>query len=93
MTGPESLTRRREVEILAEVLGREVRIESLDPVEARAFMSAQMPAFVVDSLLGYWATYDGVQDPVTDAVESITGRPARTFATWAREIAVPLTVG
>jgi hypothetical protein len=92
MTGPESLTRRREVQILAGVLGRQVRIEPLGPEEARAFLGAQMPAFVVDSLLEYWAAYDGRPDPVTDAVESITGRPGRAFATWAREIAVPLTV-
>ncbi len=92
MTGPESLTRRQEVQILADALGREVRIEPLGNDEARAFMAETMPAFVVDTLLGYWAAYDGVRDPVTDAVESITGRPARTFATWAREVAVPLAV-
>ena len=93
LTGPESLTRRQEVQILADALGREVRIDPVPADEARAFLSATMPAFVVDSLLEYWAEADGRPDHVTDAVESITGCPARTFATWAREIAVPLAVG
>ena len=70
----------------------QVRIDPVPRDEARAFMTATMPTFVVDSLLGYWAETDGRSDRVTDAVESIAGRPARTFATWAREIAVPLAV-
>jgi len=93
LKGPESPARRQEVQILADALGREVRIDPVSHDEARAFMTATMPPFVTDSLLEYWAAADGRPDQITDAVESVTGRPARTFATWAREIAVPLTVG
>jgi uncharacterized protein YbjT (DUF2867 family) len=92
LTGPASLTRREQVEQLAAALGREVRIEPVAPDDTRAFLAASMPEFVVDSLLPHWAAADGVPAAVTESVETITGRPARTFATWAREVATPLAV-
>lgn len=89
LSGPESLTRRDQVQQLADALGREARIVELDPEQARTEMVASMPPYVVDTLLRYWAAGDGVVAPVSDAVARITGRPGRTFATWAAEVAAP----
>ncbi len=92
LTGPASLTRREEVEQLAAALRREVRIVPIDAAAARDELAGRMPAHVVESLLDLWAEADGRPAAVSDAVERITGRPGRTFATWAEEVAVPLAV-
>lgn len=84
LTGPESLSRRRMVETLAEALGQEARIVPLDVDAARAEMS-NWPAGIVESLLQHWVANDGIPTPVTDGVERITGRLPRTFAEWARD--------
>jgi uncharacterized protein YbjT (DUF2867 family) len=82
ITGPESLTRRQMVETLAAAAGREVRIVPIDIDAARAEMAA-FPPGIAESLLRHWVKQDGVPATVTDGVERITGRPARTFADWA----------
>ncbi|MEJ3652160.1 NAD(P)H-binding protein [Actinomycetes bacterium KLBMP 9759] len=89
LTGPESLTRRQEVETIAAALGRSVTVEPMDEDEARREMSAFMPDRIVDALIGYWRAYDGRTQPPTDEVERITGRPARTLAQWAVEVVAP----
>jgi uncharacterized protein YbjT (DUF2867 family) len=86
ITGPESLSRRQMVETLAGALGKEARIVPLDVDAARAEMSSY-PAAFVESILRHWVANDGVVTAVTDGVERITGRPARTFADWARRAA------
>ncbi|MFC4944640.1 SDR family oxidoreductase [Pseudonocardia sp. GCM10023141] len=91
LTGPASMTRREMVETLAAELGREARIVGLDAEEARADMAAMWPAPLVESFLSFWCATDGVPTPVSDAVERVTGRAARTFAVWAREVAATAT--
>jgi uncharacterized protein YbjT (DUF2867 family) len=90
LTGPERLSRREEVEILAKALGHEPRIDELDAEQARAFMHATVPAFVADSLLFYWENAPTEHPLHADVVERVSGHPARTFATWASEVAAPL---
>nr|BFE58090.1 NAD(P)H-binding protein [Dactylosporangium thailandense] len=85
ITGPESVTQRRQAELIAEAIGRPVRIEELTPEQARRVYAEIVPEWVLDATLGYWAATDGVPYAVNDLVERITGRPARTFARWARE--------
>ena len=82
ITGPESLTRRQMVETLASAAERDVRIVPIDVETARSEM-ASFPAPIVESLLQHWIKQDGIPAPMTDGVERITGRPARTFAEWA----------
>ncbi len=83
LTGPQSLSFRDHVEILARELDRDLRLIELTPEQTRARMSGA-PAPVVDTLLAIWAASDGTPRPVHD-VQRITGRPARTFAQWVRE--------
>jgi hypothetical protein len=48
-------------------------------------MADHIPAHFADSLLDWWQSCDGVPAELTQAVEELTGHPARTFATWATD--------
>ncbi len=69
--------------ILAGVLGRPLRFEGTPDDEARAEMSATMPADYVDAFFSFFA--DGTLDesPVLPTVRDVLGRPPRTFLEWA----------
>ncbi|WP_410668049.1 NAD(P)H-binding protein [Amycolatopsis sp. cmx-4-68] len=83
LTGPELITQRRQVELLAEATGHPIRVQELSPAEGREhlrrFMSPRAADAVVDILA---VTLDGV---VTDAVQAALGRPPVPFARWAAE--------
>ncbi|MER7003715.1 NAD(P)H-binding protein [Dactylosporangium sp. NPDC000555] len=85
ITGPESVTQRRQAELIAEATGRPVRVEEQTPEEGRATLAQIVPEWVIEATIGYWAATDGVPYAVTDVVERVTGRPARTFAEWAHD--------
>ncbi|MFL6055761.1 MAG: hypothetical protein ACJ72W_23100 [Actinoallomurus sp.] len=48
-------------------------------------MVEHIPAAFADSLLDWWEHNDGSPVELTGTVGELTGRPARTFATWARD--------
>jgi uncharacterized protein YbjT (DUF2867 family) len=83
LTGPEPLMPGEQVEILADVLGRELRFEGLSDERARADLEGTMPQEYVEATFRYFS--DGTYDDgrVTDTVERVAGRPARSFRQWA----------
>ncbi|MGH3493820.1 MAG: NAD(P)H-binding protein, partial [Sciscionella sp.] len=85
LTGPQSLTQAQEVAAIGEALGTEIRIEELSRDRARAEMTRWMPEFVADTLLDYLAEALDTPATVTTKVAEVLGRPARSFAQWARE--------
>lgn len=89
LTGPESMTQRRQVELIAAAIGRPVTVVDLVGDAARAQLEAQYGAFgvpgLVDSVLGTYAASVGTAAPVTDTVARVTGRPPTSFADWAVE--------
>ncbi|MGZ3147658.1 NAD(P)H-binding protein [Lentzea chajnantorensis] len=85
LTGPESLTFRRELEIVGEVLGRELVVNGLTREEGEAQMSAFVPPPVLTSLLNQWEAAVGVPAETGATAERITGKPARTFRQWVEE--------
>ncbi|CAO5241991.1 NAD(P)H-binding protein [Frankia sp. AgKG'84/4] len=95
LTGPESLTRRDQLDLIGQAAGRPVRLAEISPDQARAEMLARFggpgSAGIVDALLGYQRDQVGVPAQVTDTVQAVTGRPARTFATWAADHAGDFT--
>ncbi|MGX5210337.1 SDR family oxidoreductase [Streptomyces violaceus] len=99
LNGPELLTHRRQVELIAEAMGEEIRFESVTPQEAREVYLAQggFAAQNAGFLLGF-EDYGGDEPDPSQAeafdppsfgpvptAEAVTGRPARTFAQWARD--------
>jgi uncharacterized protein YbjT (DUF2867 family) len=97
LTGPELLTRARQVAAIADALGEEVRYEVVGAEEARDILCAQggWAAENASFLLGFeeYSAGGTAMDDVDWAealkplptVEEVTGRPARTFAQWARD--------
>jgi uncharacterized protein YbjT (DUF2867 family) len=86
LTGPEAITQAEQVKIIGEAIGRPVRWEELTPDEAREQLALAWgdPAFA-DHALASWAEMAIRPEPVTFAVQEITGVPARTFWQWARD--------
>ncbi|MEV4926830.1 NAD(P)H-binding protein [Streptomyces roseoverticillatus] len=85
LTGPESLTFREQLTVLAGTLGREIPVERITRAEAERQMGRYMPAPVVSSLLNLWEAAGHGPAAVADTTRSLLGRPARTFRQWARE--------
>jgi uncharacterized protein YbjT (DUF2867 family) len=86
MTGPESMTRRRQIEMIGELTGMPAKPVELTPEQWRAEMSLIVgDSHQLDGLLAYWAARVGVPHPISDTTERITGRPARTHATWIED--------
>jgi uncharacterized protein YbjT (DUF2867 family) len=83
LSGPESLLPADRVAVLARVLGRELRFEAQSNEDARAEMSASMPAEYVDAFFSFFV--DGTVDETTvlPTVREITGRPPHSFEQWA----------
>jgi len=84
LSGPESLSPADRVAILGEVLGRELRFEGQSNEEARAEMSAAMPAEYVDAFFRFFVDGDVDESAVLPTVEQVTGRPPGGFEEWAR---------
>ncbi|WBO69580.1 hypothetical protein [Streptomyces camelliae] len=90
LTGPESMTLRRQVELIPAAIGRPVTVVDLAGDAARAQLEEQYGAFgvpgFVDSVLATYAASVGTAAPVTDTVARITGRAPAAFADWAVSI-------
>jgi uncharacterized protein YbjT (DUF2867 family) len=86
VTGPESITQAEIVGIIGETIGRDVRWEELPLEIARKQLTAAWGnARFVEARLKAWASFVDSPERVTDAVERLLGRPARTFRSWAQE--------
>jgi hypothetical protein len=48
-------------------------------------MAEYVPDLYADALLAWWKSNDGKPVQLTGTVEELTGHPARSFATWAKD--------
>ena len=82
VTGPRALRPDERLAILGVALGRELRLEPLSNDEARAELSATMPAEYVDAFFRFFV--DGTLDEATlhSTVRDVTGRDPATFEQW-----------
>jgi uncharacterized protein YbjT (DUF2867 family) len=88
VTGPESSSPREQVAILADVLGRELRVEEL-PVGAAVdwLRSVGVPDWTAERLGELWEFYAaGGAQAVSPDVARVTGRTPCDFARFAREV-------
>ncbi|MGR7000441.1 hypothetical protein ACU686_24295 [Yinghuangia aomiensis] len=89
LSGPESLTPRAQAAVLAGVLGRDIRFESVPLAVHRQKMLAKYSAETVDGVLAALADVlsggDDLRAHVLPGVERVLGRPARTFTRWVCE--------
>ncbi|MEV8310226.1 NmrA family NAD(P)-binding protein [Streptomyces flavidovirens] len=86
LTGPETLTVRDKVRILAAARGKDIGLTELSAAQAaERWQRAGMDQETIDFLLDVYGNTPEVGRTVVDTVERVTGRPARTFAEWAQE--------
>ena len=86
LTGPEAVTQAEQARIIGEVTGLPVRWEEAAPEAIREQLAAITGDYAfADQAVAYWASLIAQPEPVTHAVEEITGAPARTFRDWARD--------
>lgn len=79
ITGPALITQEQQVKEIGAAIGRPLRWEELDRAQAERELE------VPPAMLRAWESFITNPEPVTDEVERITGRPASTFASWARD--------
>ncbi len=82
LSGPESLLPADCVAVIADVLGRELRLEAQTDAAARAEMSATMPPEYVESFFRFYADGDLDESNVLATVQDLTGRRPRRFERW-----------
>jgi len=86
VTGPQSLTHDELVAVIGEVIGRPLRFEEVPPeAAARGLVANGVSEAFVAALMARYARGAGQPALVTDEVEQILGRPARTFAEWVTD--------
>ncbi|WP_112492291.1 NmrA family NAD(P)-binding protein [Streptomyces bacillaris] len=92
VSGPEPITAREQTDRLSEVLGRPLRFEELPLDRAREALLAKYPRPVAEAFLeSAERQRAGAKAAVVPTVEELTGRPARTFRTWASDHAESFT--
>ncbi|NUR95131.1 MAG: NAD(P)H-binding protein [Kribbellaceae bacterium] len=86
LTGPELLSVPDQVAVLSEVLGSRLTVVDVPPeTYAEQLRNAGLDEAVVSvALRGAELIRSGGEQTVTDDVERVLGRPARTFEEWAR---------
>jgi len=87
LTGPEALTVREQVSILAKAIEQSIAVVSIGDDTARDVMvRSGMPTYLIEALLPFSpAIRSGAASQVMSTVEEVTGKRPRTFVEWAHE--------
>lgn len=89
LTGPAALTHEELAAQLSNALGREIRFINVSPEDMRqAVLSVGFPEWQADGLIEDYAHYArGEAATVSNAIQEVTGKPARDFKSFAQEYA------
>ncbi|MFJ5047060.1 NAD(P)H-binding protein [Streptomyces sp. NPDC088719] len=86
ITGPQALTVGDKTAVIAAARGADVELVELTEEQALETWRGQgMPEDVIAFLIDVYRDTPPEGRTVLDTVEKVTGRPARTFAQWAKE--------
>ena len=85
VSGAQSLTQQRQVELIGSTIGRDLRFEPITDDEARKQLTTVTPPFVIERLLQIWRASVGKPALVTDTVKTVTGSDPTTFQQWASD--------
>ncbi|WP_054313351.1 SDR family oxidoreductase [Mesorhizobium sp. 1M-11] len=91
LTGPASISFHEIVRELSELLGRTIRYVPISPDSlAQSVRDMGLDEWFAEGFHDYLLAYSrGWGDFTTDAVEAISGKPARRFGQFAKEVLVP----
>ncbi|QKW07548.1 NmrA family NAD(P)-binding protein [Streptomyces sp. NA04227] len=84
LTGPAPVTPRQQAEAIGAALGEPVRFVELTRAGARERMLHFLPEPVADTTLDILGEPTPAEQRVSPDVERVLGRPARSYAAWAR---------
>jgi uncharacterized protein YbjT (DUF2867 family) len=84
MTGPQALTRSEQLDAIGAAIGKTLHYREIPPEAFQQQMAKFMPAPIIKMLLDYWSDTVANPDIVLPTVERLTGRKARTLASWAK---------
>ena len=89
LTGPASISFHDIAAELSKALGKEVKYVDVPPEAGREGMLGMgLPEWVADAMTEYSKAFsEGFGDFTTNDVEEITGHPARSYETFARDFA------
>ena len=82
LTGPEFLTQAQQVETIAAGIGKPLQVHKLTHEQVRAQFLELYPPALAESFLGSFERVSSIPTALTNAVEDITGHPARSYAAW-----------
>ena len=87
LTGPAAITHDEMAATLSKALGREIGYHNVSLEDFHAGMLEHgQPSYFADGLTTlYGQLAEGAQSRVTDTIEALTGRPARSFADFAAD--------
>jgi uncharacterized protein YbjT (DUF2867 family) len=85
LTGPERISQRAQVAIIAMTTGREVKLTELSRSEALEQFVRYMPMGEAEAVLQFIDDAAAGNCPATGMVEQLLGRPAIDFTTWTRD--------
>ncbi|MEU9098631.1 NAD(P)H-binding protein [Streptomyces sp. NPDC048361] len=86
LTGPEAVSAVQQTGVLARVLGIPLRFEELSPDDAVTAWSLRYPEALAKALLhSAERQRAGAKREMDPTVSVVTGRPARSYATWAAD--------
>jgi uncharacterized protein YbjT (DUF2867 family) len=85
LTGPQQLSQVEQLAAIGAALGRPLRFEALSPAAAVRELSREFPPGLAEMIVAGQGAFVATPEAMSHEVEALTGRPARTFAQWARD--------
>lgn len=85
LTGPERLTVREQLRIIAEMIGRDLPVIQQTEAEAEAVLSRYLSDEWVHQIIKDLREAVGTSPAISDSYQEICGRPSRTFGSWVEE--------
>jgi hypothetical protein len=91
LTGPEALTAREQVQVIAQVTGRPIEFEEIAPHEfAESAVQRGTPPRIAGAMEALNELFRaGRAGSVTDDVQNLTGKALRTFRAWPSATPMP----
>ncbi|MBY8859269.1 NAD(P)H-binding protein [Nocardia sp. CA2R105] len=84
--GPGPITQRDQIAAIADALGEPVQLEQVDVETYRAELLAELPPFLADMFIQFRGVVPNPSPEIAvDSVPDLLGRPALSFAEWARD--------
>ncbi|WP_199043556.1 NAD(P)H-binding protein [Glycomyces salinus] len=84
LTGPAPVSPREQTAAIAAALGEPIEFVEQTRDQALETLSRMWPAEVVEAILKVLGSPNEAERAVSPEIENLTGRPARSFADWAR---------